>query len=343
MQSPLMTRMTMPPPLSASKQRPLLLRGATALCLIACLSACGEGSPKDEMMMNPEATGGASLDDSGSGGMANDDSGGGSTDDAEDSSSSISRIQVVRHSTGARVSIFSGYTDYERRAAERKASFEARGCETTSVADCKLTVCEHAAEATEVDATTGTLLSMGDVTFETSNGIEDPLAGTIAFNDGYTSEGITGDLGGGEQITVSTTGADIPAFSTTLLFPLAPLFAFTASTSVAPDGYATVLVSRNESLPLKWDARGSSSRIETVQFSPSGSENAPSLSCDWDASAGEGVIPQELISQLLPGTQFLVMGTNRSTVTTAAGDVELIFAFPGLNPEKNASPRYELQ
>lgn len=321
--------------------RRLSLAFSTALAL--CHSACGVGpADPEETTMAPNSTGGAGLDGSGgngSGGNGEDTLNGGT----DDTSTAISKIQVVRLALGAQVSIFSGHTDHEQRSAATKAAFDARGCELTTMAGCTLTVCERDAEPSESNTDTSTLLSMGDITFETANGIEDPLAGTIPFEDGYHSNVLTGDLGGGEQITISTTGADIPAFTTTLPFPLAPIFTFTASTSADANGYATVPVSRGEALALQWDARGSSSQIETIQNSPSGSENAPTVSCQWDAEAGEGVIPQEVMSRLLPGTQLLVMGSNRSVVTTTAGDVSLVFAFPGLNQEKNASPRYELQ
>ncbi len=118
---------------------------------------------------------------------------------------------------------------------------------------------------------------------------------------------------GGEAITVSAAGADVPAFSTTLMAPRA--VAVTAP--VWPDG-GPMTLPRDQDLTVRWSGI-SDGWVEIGLDGGSSLSRAVSISCRFSPSSGQGVVPAALLAQLPSGDGGLLVRSVDSAQPTASG------------------------
>jgi hypothetical protein len=109
---------------------------------------------------------------------------------------------------------------------------------------------------------------------------------------------------GGEHLTVSSTGGDIPAFSATVV-PAGHV------SITSPDPNAYLLVPKADGLTVTWTGSGSGD-LEIILAS--GVETTTSLRCLFPIAAGTGTIPASALAGLPAGTQgiFLMAAIGRT-------------------------------
>ena len=111
---------------------------------------------------------------------------------------------------------------------------------------------------------------------------------------------------GGETITYAATGADVPAFSGTLVMPSRA----TITSPPKPAAAATLEVPRSQDFHVTWSGGGSGQ----VQIGLFGSGTDPQrLICYFDASAGGGSVPTAALAMLAAGSGGFAMATTAFT------------------------------
>jgi hypothetical protein len=113
---------------------------------------------------------------------------------------------------------------------------------------------------------------------------------------------------GGEALTVSASGGDIPAFAVNTQFPLLLLVdnapAASAATSVIPAPHTAPL-------SLSWERGAPGVFFAAQPFNVTGNVGA---ACYFDSQAGTGTVPAEVLSAFPAGQQFLLL----TAIATAA-------------------------
>lgn len=116
---------------------------------------------------------------------------------------------------------------------------------------------------------------------------------------------------GGQMLTVSASGAVVPAFTTTLQAP----GAVRVSAPVLPAAPARLTVPRNAPLMFSWTGGTSTVQITLIQTSAT---TSTALAGSFAASAGSAVLAPAALAQLTPGDAVLVVQTV-SAVKVQAG------------------------
>lgn len=113
---------------------------------------------------------------------------------------------------------------------------------------------------------------------------------------GYTvsSDGTQALWSGGEMLSFSATGADVPAFTASLVAP-GPI-AITSPT--APSGGGKLSVSRTSDLTMTWTGGGSAQFRGGITAVYNNGASSAAVVCTAPASAGSFTIPASLIGQL---------------------------------------------
>jgi|GEM_PF-6726139 len=150
----------------------------------------------------------------------------------------------------------------------------------------------------------------GDITITA-----DPAGFAITLADqgtgDYGTAEVTGTLSGGEQVTVSAAGSEIPAFTTVVTYPL--LLLLTAPSPA--DGESVVTVSRSADVVLEWD-RGEPGVELLVQTEPA--EGGTSYATLAPSEAGTLTLSRSELTTLASGTE-LTLYTARTTTLEAGG------------------------
>ncbi len=179
-----------------------------------------------------------------------------------------------------------------------------------SYGSCSLALC-----ASTDASTPETPLAAGVVSaHSTEIGLQLVSAADPQAPGGYrdVQQSLVGDVKGGETLTLAAEGGEIPAFSRDLKM-LGPLV-LTKPTSAS----TTIPVSRG-ALTLEWQPGETGTEVIISAFG-SGADWT-TLKCVWDASAGVGSVPAEILTQLPNGKQLFVAA--RRQVTQDAGDFAL--------------------
>lgn len=138
--------------------------------------------------------------------------------------------------------------------------------------------------------------SAGTMTIKRSTGPELMVTPMPPGNDYITSTSGVAPGADGETVTISATGADVPAFSETL--PLTPMIVLTSPTG------KTATASGGSDFRLSWTG-GKGDRVAvTGSSSTVDATNVVELSCSFDADSGTGVIPSTLLSKIKAGTSM---------------------------------------
>jgi hypothetical protein len=141
----------------------------------------------------------------------------------------------------------------------------------------------------------------------------------------YVTSGVMGNLLGEESVTVTAAGADVPAFTHTMTYPLLMLL----TQPEFDDVQTEYVASRAEDLVLTWD-RGTPSLRLGVQTLGS----TASLGCAFAGEDGTGTIPSELLAILDQGTELLLLGVQTEVVTAGEYDVNVSAAGSVMTPDR---------
>ncbi len=186
----------------------------------------------------------------------------------------------------------------------------ANPCVITTSSNCTTTVCTSDGGLSE---TVVTLSSAGTLS----------IAGTLVdggislmprTNGTYYDQLNTQLWAGGETLTLSATGAVVPAFSAQTV--VAPLDIVVTAPSCATNNCGTL--SRSTPLTVSWTGGGSSTVDVDLTVNDSVNLRVGKILCTFPASAGTGVIPTGVLATVPAGQGFLTIKPTGST-SFAAG------------------------
>jgi len=119
---------------------------------------------------------------------------------------------------------------------------------------------------------------------------------------------LVGDFAGGEAVTFAATGGVVPPFSQELTM-LAPLVL------TQPSSNAFSIPISRDGVTLTWRPGEAGTEVRAAAFGGDGTFTF--MECAWDASAGTGLLPPEILKSLRNGQEMVVTG--RRQVAQAAG------------------------
>lgn len=125
---------------------------------------------------------------------------------------------------------------------------------------------------------------------------------------------------GGETLTFAATGGSISPFAGQVSGPAIAIVNAPALSQNDPQSglpLRTLTVDRSRDLSFRWGA--TSPATLSVAFSSSAMQGmwpVASLSCEFDATSGEGTIPSSLLAMLPAGQGVVAVGTFNSTVVS---------------------------
>ena len=173
-------------------------------------------------------------------------------------------------------------------------------CTTTTSGDCQYSACT---DATFTGVSAGTLtLSAG------------PFGGAMLSpsptDDSYTYEPNSSALPVGQTVTVSATGATVPAFGP--LSVVVPALATMTSPVAGSTGYD---FPTNADLAVTWSGGQTGATVFFEVVSQPATTN--SIFCGWDGSLGAGTVPQSILAAFAGQGAALYFGQINGTTFTA--------------------------
>jgi hypothetical protein len=146
-----------------------------------------------------------------------------------------------------------------------------------------------------------------------------PVATTVANqgNGAYSYSAIGPDFAAGTTLTVSGTGGMVPAFGSQSV--TAP--PFVTLTAPMVDDAGTSTVSTSADLVVTWSGGVSGA---TMSLQLGADLTFSSITCMWDASLGQGTVPQALLGSMAgAGQGYVEYGqANVNTFTSGAYSIE---------------------
>lgn len=244
-------------------------------------------------------------DDTGSGGSA--EGGGGSSEDGGGG-------------VGAGSSEYVGYgavygNSYPSGSSFVSASFtlaRSATCTTEESGDCKYIECATEATTELEYRSAGAVTITGGLREVT---LEPDAADEYAFDNNGMSELFTG----GETLTVTAEGGDVPAFQLEATAP-------SVVTLSAPELMPLMVVDRSADLDFAWTGGEAGNVVAVVGITRP--DRVTNVICTFEASSGSGTIPASMLSNLDPmetGDVAAVVATVTSEEQTDAGDWQVSF------------------
>jgi hypothetical protein len=220
----------------------------------------------------------------------NDDSGGGGGGDGGGGSDGSGSGQVPANSGFVAITSIdavSGTTPIQNGSVS--ASFAMAQttytCAQNIVGPCTVYVCPTTTPPAPTYASAGTV---------SVTGLAQPVSLTPQANKMYTAFTSQATLfSGGETITITGAGADVPAFSIGITGPGRA----TITQPAKPSG--TFTINRAQDFTVRWSG-GGAGKVFVYVSGPSGS--GASLNCGFDASAGMGSVPAAALGMLPAGS-----------------------------------------
>jgi hypothetical protein len=120
-------------------------------------------------------------------------------------------------------------------------------------------------------------------------------------------------VAGGDTVTVSATGATVPAFGPHSVTAPGSIDV----TSPAVTGASPIVISTSSDLTVTWTG-GQSGATVSLSAATETITVGPVIDCEWDAAAGQGVVPQSLLGQIGTGQGSMSL-VQRVTTTFSAG------------------------
>lgn len=270
--------------------------------------------------------GGAQATGGGSGGNSGGNNGGGTA--TFTGTIQISRFLGTSQSRSAIVS-FSWIKEQEPAASR---------CTSTQHGLCRVSSCPPA-EPAAPDTPAEMRPNAGAITIK-SDDPEAPLAVTLTPKDNsYSTDEWTGDLLGGELLTISAEGDSVPGFVTTVRFPLAPLLMSPAVSSEAT-GVVPLPTPRDQDLEFTLDLRETATTVVAAGQHLGSDGSQTSLYCTFSGSGG---IPASALAQLPATTKIRLYSTNVQNVELEGGRVTVRTVFEMASESKRAYPHFELE
>lgn len=134
---------------------------------------------------------------------------------------------------------------------------------------------------------------------------------------------------GGEPVSVSAPGAEVPAFSAQVIAPSQ----VTITAPALPAGGAHLAIDRAKDFPVAWSSGGSGQvelRIAILSMDPS-STPSYELDCDFPSSAGTAMVPSAALSLLPKDSGPLTFAAlSRGSVAAGKFDVEIQLSSPAV-------------
>jgi len=210
--------------------------------------------------------------------------------------------------------------------------------------------------ASDYDCTTQEFGACRVVTCTPNNNVPtpEPSAGTISLSDGkainFTLTATPGDdytlpsnsgvsVSGGEAVTVTASGATVPAFTATVAVPKVITI-----NSPTLDGSGVASAPRGTDLVLTFDNRAADGETGTqLTIQSTASVGSPNIYCELPTETGSATIPAAALSQLSPSTTLLLITTRTKQVQAGDYTVSVIAYFSATNPAKTAPATIHVQ
>ena len=179
------------------------------------------------------------------------------------------------------------------------------GCQTTTDGACQIKTCAFGGPDGGVPSPTA---NAGDVTISTSSA---PVTLTPGADNVYAPASSAGGAwwAGGDQVTVSAAGGDVPAFSTQAAFP-------SKITVTAPAlGQNSLPIDRSADLAFAWTGGGAGDVV--VALPVAGPSILDAVVCSASAASGKLIVPATALGALGAGKAgIIVVARSASTVTS---------------------------
>jgi hypothetical protein len=133
---------------------------------------------------------------------------------------------------------------------------------------------------------------------------------------------------GGETLTVTAVGGEVPAFATQVIAPSPP-------TLTSPSGNSSIPVSRSQDLKFTWTGGGSGQLRFQMQVMPQSMTDSPAgLDCSWPVGDGSGAIPAAALQMMPKGSgQGVLSALSASTVAAGAWTVQIAATTSPTHPD----------
>jgi len=197
-------------------------------------------------------------------------------------------------------------------------------CDQQAFGDCYVSTCK------QHDGAPTPSPNAGIITVSDGNMIDVSLAPTAGKD--YASMSASTGVVGGEQITATASGGEVPAFTATVAVPLVITI---SSPELDTKGVGNA--PRSADLSLVFDNRAGDGETGTrlmVQSLSSANTDAK-LYCDFASESGKAVIPAEALSKLAQGSKLLLLTTRTKQVQAGDFDVAVIAYISAMNPAKS--------
>jgi len=204
-------------------------------------------------------------------------------------------------------------------------------CAAETFGGCNVSVCTAAAAAAAAPP------NAGNITFSDGQAINLMLAAMPGQQ--YGSLSASPPLLGGEIITVTAAGADVPAFSATVAVPLVIRL-----TSPVLDMNGLGTSPRDQDLVLTFDNRASDGETGTQLYvQASAPAGFASIQCTLPTDSGTATIPKAALGKLVAGTDLLLLATRTKQVVAGDYSVSVVSYISAMNPAKSRAARIQLQ
>ncbi|HTQ48131.1 MAG TPA: hypothetical protein VMI75_35490 [Polyangiaceae bacterium] len=173
------------------------------------------------------------------------------------------------------------------------------GCTITGSGACAYYSCPSSMQPNGVSA--GTLVVTDP--WLTSPVTVTPMGGTNFYEYSSSTPGFTA----GQTITVTASGATVPAFGPDSV--VAPLLTQLTSPPISPDGGTTV-ISTGADLVITWSGGQAGA---TMLLEAAGSNGQDYTYCTWNGSDGKGIIPAATLEPFSGTSGYLIYGQYNTT------------------------------
>jgi hypothetical protein len=176
-------------------------------------------------------------------------------------------------------------------------------CDEIAIGDCHVRACPPMRPG-DAPASAGTVVAKGTL---------QPIVLTPDQDASYSQfSSVTPLWSGGETLTVTADGAEVPRFSVVLTAPSLLVVTMPA----LGGGQPTPVVDRSRDLQLAWSGSGVGSLYVVFANLLAGD---PSVDCSYPASAGRGVVPAAVLEMLSPGKRVLAGRTGAPVAVVPGG------------------------
>jgi hypothetical protein len=165
--------------------------------------------------------------------------------------------------------------------------------------------------ASPIDA--GAMLSAGVLTISGGSLPAGGVPVTLAPGTGYSYTAPGSIYTPGQTMTVSASGATVPAFDQTVV----GLGIVTLTTPPSPGVGGSYLITTSQDLATAWTGGAAGAQV-WIYFTTSGGPNQTFAYCSFDATAGQGIVPQPLLA-LFKGSSGFMSAIHTNPSTFAAG------------------------